>query len=89
MLEYWNNLSGTKKLYLVLKLLAVLLFLIFVVRNWQSTEVILVFFKFKMPLTLVMLLSACIGAFIISIWFFRKLNEKNNQIKKLEEKEGN
>jgi uncharacterized integral membrane protein len=70
-----------------LKFLIGLLFLIFIVRNWQSIEVNLVFFKLSLPLTLVILLSAGLGAFIASFWFIKKINDKNTEIKRLANKQ--
>jgi uncharacterized integral membrane protein len=87
MLDYWKSLSANEKFFLVLKFLIGLLFLIFIVRNWQSIEVNLVFFKLSLPLTLVILLSAGLGAFIASFWFIKKINDKNTEIKRLANKQ--
>ena len=83
MLDYWNHLSNKAKVLLVLKVFVGILFLLFVIKNWQSTEVNLVFFKIAWPLTIVIGLSAVFGALIASIWFSKKIAEKNKKIQGL------
>ncbi len=86
MKEYWNNLNATQKTKLVLKILVGLLALIFAIRNWQSVEVILVFFSMKIPLTLVILMCVGIGFALASVFDYRKFRAKNKEILELKQK---
>lgn len=83
MSSYWNRLSSLEKIFLVLKILLIILFLAFVVKNWQETTIHFLFFKVTMPLTLVLLLCAVLGAIITSIWYGRKIKSKNQRIGEL------
>ncbi len=86
MKEYWNNLNATQKTKLVLKILVGLLALIFAIRNWQSVEVILVFFSMKIPLTLVILMCVGIGFALASVFDYRKFRAKNKERLELKQK---
>jgi lipopolysaccharide assembly protein A len=82
-MEYWNNLTKREKVFLILKVLLGLWFLIFIIKNWQETEVNFLFFKVQLPLTILIFLSSVVGALISSIWFYRKLQRKNQETQKL------
>lgn len=83
MKDYWNGLTSGQKIKLVLTVVLGLFGLIFAVRNWQETEVILVFFKAKMPLTMIILLSAIVGFAFASVFDYRKFKKKDAEIKTL------
>ncbi len=86
MKEYWNDLSGGQKAKLILKIIIGLFAVIFAVRNWQSVDVILVFFKMKMPLTLIIMLCIGIGFATSSIFDYKKFKKKNSEIAELKAK---
>ena len=86
MKEYWQNLSTGRKVKLVVTVLLTLCALIFAARNWKETEVILVFWKVKMPLTLVIVISTAIGFAIASLFDYRKFKVRDAEIKRLNNK---
>ena len=86
MKDYWNSISTGKKIRLIFILFLVLLGLIFAIRNWQSTEVILVFYKVELPLTLIITISGIIGYAISALFEFRKFMKKDKEIADLKEK---
>lgn len=86
MKEYWQNLTAAKKTRLVLTIVLSLCAIIFAARNWRETEVILVFLKVRMPLTLVIVLSAVIGFAIASLFDYRKFKARDLEIKRLNNK---
>lgn len=85
MKEYWSNLTTGKKAKLIGIVLLVIIALIFVVRNWQPTEVIFVFFRMHIPLTLIIVISGAIGFAFASLFDYRKFKVRDNEIKKLSE----
>lgn len=86
MKEYWNNLSSSQKTKLILKLVLGLLAFIFAVRNWQMTQVVLVFFKMQLPLTLIIILCVAIGFALASLFDYKKFRLKDKEIKELKTK---
>ena len=90
MKEYWNNLSLSRKIRLIITILVGICAVIFAARNWKDTEVILVFLKIQMPLTLVIVLSSAIGFAIASLFDYRKFKVRDQEIirlkKELEQK---
>lgn len=86
MKEYWQNLSTGRKIKLIVTIALSLCAIIFAARNWRETEVILVFLKVRMPLTLVIVLSAAIGFAIASLFDYRKFKARDAEIKRLNNK---
>lgn len=90
MKEYWNDLSLSRKIRLIFTILIGICAIIFAARNWKDTEVILVFLKIQMPLTLVIVLSSAIGFAIASLFDYRKFKVRDQEIirlkKELEQK---
>lgn len=86
MKEYWQNLSTGRKVKLILTIVLSLCAIIFAARNWRETEVILVFFKVRMPLTLVIVISAVIGFAIASLFDYKKFKARDIEIKRLNNK---
>ena len=86
MKEYWNNLSTGKKIRLIITMVLVICAIIFAARNWRDTEVIMVFFRMKMPLTLIIVLSGAIGFATASLFDYRKFRKRDAEIKRLNEK---
>lgn len=86
MKEYWNDLTKGQKTKLILKIVLGLLALTFAIRNWQSVQVIVVFFSMKIPLTLVIVLSGIIGFAMASLFDYRKFKKKNTEIAELKSK---
>lgn len=89
MKEYWNELNTNGKIKLIFKVLLAIMALIFAIRNWESTPVILVFFKMNLPLTIIILLSLAIGFALASLFDYRKFKEKNKEIGELKSKISN
>jgi len=86
MKEYWNDLSSAQKIKLVLRIILGLLALIFAVQNWQMTEVVLVFYKIPLPLTIIIVLCVTVGFALASIFDYRKFKLKNKEIEDLKTK---
>lgn len=86
MKEYWQDLSTGKKVKLVMTILLVIIALTFVVRNWQPTEVIFVFFRMHIPLTLIILISGAIGFAMASLFDYKKFRAHKEEIKALNTK---
>lgn len=86
MKEYWNDLNSGQKTKLILKITLGILALIFAIRNWQSTSVVLVFFKMNLPLTVIIVLCLAIGFALASIFDYRKFKAKNKEISELKSK---
>lgn len=86
MKEYWNDLSSSQKTKLIIKILLGILVLIFAIRNWQSTPVVLVFFKMNLPLTIIIVLCIAIGFAAASVFDYRKFKAKNKEISELKSK---
>jgi uncharacterized integral membrane protein len=89
MKEYWNDLTASQKTKLILKIILGLLAIIFAVRNWQSTPVVLVFFKMNLPLTIIIVLCLGIGFALASVFDYRKFKIKNKEITELKSRIAN
>ncbi len=83
MKEYWNDLSSSQKTKLIFKLILGLFALIFAIRNWQNTEVVLVFFKMQLPLTIIIVLCVAVGFALASLFDYKKFRVKNKEIEEL------
>ena len=83
MKEYWLDMSSSQKIKLIFKIILGLFALIFAVRNWQLTEVVLVFFKMKLPLTIIIVLCVAVGFALASLFDYRKFKLKNKEIDEL------
>lgn len=86
MKEYWQNLPLSKKIRIIFIVLVSIIALIFVIRNWQPVEIIFVFFKLQVPLTLIILISGLIGFAIGSLFDYKKFKQRDNEIKRLTQK---
>lgn len=86
MKEYWSGLTSSQKTKLILKVVIGLFALIFAIRNWQSVQVILVFFKMELPLTLIIVLCIAVGFVTSSLFDHRKFKLKNKEIAELKAK---
>lgn len=85
MKEYWSSLSFGRKVRLIITLLLVICVITFAARNWRSTEVIFVFFRLELPLTLIILLSGAVGFATASLFDYRKFKVRDAEIKRLNE----
>ena len=86
MKEYWQDQPLSKKIRIIFIVLLVIIALIFVVRNWQPVEVIFVFFRMHIPLTLIILISGIIGFAIGSLFDYKKFKQRDIEIKRLTQK---
>jgi len=86
MKDYWQDLTTGQKIKLVVTILLIIISLIFVVRNWQPTEVFFVFFSMYIPLTLIILVSGGIGFAAASLFRLKKDKKFKDEIKILNTK---
>ncbi|MBI1836061.1 MAG: LapA family protein [Flavobacteriia bacterium] len=86
MKEYWETLNTVKRIKLILSLISVLLITIFAFQNWEKSEVSFVFFSLKVPITLLILVAMITGYFISSLYSFKKIRVKENEINELKKK---
>ncbi|MDB0062834.1 LapA family protein [Crocinitomicaceae bacterium] len=86
MIEYWNELSTGQKTKLILKIVVGILALLFAVQNWQSVSFSLVFFRFNIPGTVLILICIGIGFGLASIFDYKKFKVKNKEITELKSK---
>ncbi|MCT4560628.1 MAG: lipopolysaccharide assembly protein LapA domain-containing protein [Crocinitomicaceae bacterium] len=85
MKEYWQDLSNWQKFSLVFKLICIVLGILFIVQNWQKTEVSLVFAKVELPVMVLMLISGILGYMLATFFSFKKLRAKDKELKNLRE----
>lgn len=86
MKENWQNLPLSKKIRIIFIVLVSIIALIFVIRNWQPVEIIFVFFRLHVPLTLIIIISGLIGFAIGSLFDYKKFKQRDNEIKRLTQK---
>lgn len=84
--EYWESLSAFGKIKFVSKILLVILAIIFAVLNWQMVELHLIFTRFELPLTVLILLCFVIGVMLSSIFDYKRFKQKNKEIEELKKK---
>lgn len=84
--EYWESLSPSGKIKFVSKIILVILAIIFAVLNWQMVELHLIFIRFELPLSVLILLCFVIGVILSSIFDYRRFMQKNKEIEELKKK---
>ncbi len=84
--EFWESLSFWKKIKLILIIIISVLLLVFSFQNWVIGELRLVFFRIKIPITLIIAVTFFIGYSLALVANFKNLNDKEKEIKKLKNK---
>lgn len=92
MSEYWENLTTGKKVRLILVVILAIFIITFAVVNWQESVINFIFFRLKIPITLLIIICATIGYLISSLFEYRhysakvkEINALNEEIKRLNE----
>lgn len=86
MFEFWPKLTLLEKVKYVSSRLGLVLLVLFCVFNWQEQIVDMIFFKMKIPLTLLIIISFILGI-LISFYNNYKLNStKEEQAKIIHQK---
>ncbi len=83
MKEYWKNISTARKIRIILGITLGIIFIIFAVQNRDTVFFSMVFWKFHISLTLLILLSMVVGYLIASLFDYKKFKEKDKQIAEL------
>jgi uncharacterized integral membrane protein len=84
--EYWEGLSTIGKIKFVSKVILVILAIVFAVLNWQMVELHLIFVKFELPLTVLILSCFAIGIILSSLFDYKRFKQKNREIEELKRK---
>lgn len=92
MSEYWESLTMGKKIKIILVVILSIFIITFAIVNWQQSEVNFIFFRLKIPVTLLIIICATIGYLISTLFEYRHYSEKvreinvlNDEIKRLNE----
>ena len=86
MKDYWNSISTGRKIRLILGLILGILLLIFAIQNRKPVFFSVVFTKFEISLTLLIILSMFVGFLIASLFDYKKFKEKDKTIADLKAK---
>ncbi len=86
MKEYWKNISTGRKIRLIAGVVLGVLLLIFAIQNRKAVVFSLVFTRFEISLTLLIILSMVVGYLIASLFDYRKFKRKDKQIEELRKK---
>lgn len=83
MKEYWLSLNTFKRVKLILSLISILLLLIFAFQNMDKIEVDFIFFSYKVPITIIILVAFITGFIVSSLYSFKKNKTKDDEIASL------
>ena len=78
--EYWESLSGLKKVKLVATIILSVFVITFAIVNWQEIEVEFIFFRLKMYVTLLIVVCLLLGYLISSLFEYKYYNEKQKEV---------
>jgi uncharacterized integral membrane protein len=78
--EYWESLSGLKKVKLVATIILSVFVITFAIVNWQEIEVEFIFFRLKMYVTLLIVVCLSLGYLISSLFEYKYYNEKQKEV---------
>lgn len=81
--EFWLTLSPWKKFKLIMILILSIYTVIFAFVNWNSQEINFLFFKPKIPITLLISICLVAGYLFASLFDYRKYKLKENEINEL------
>ena len=78
--EYWESLSGIKKVKLIATIILSVFVVIFAIVNWQEIEVEFIFFRLKMYVTLLIIICLSLGYLISSLFEYKYYNQKQKEV---------
>jgi uncharacterized integral membrane protein len=80
MSEYWESLSGFKKVKLIATIILSIFVITFAIVNWQEIEVEFIFFRLKMYVTLLIIICLSLGYLIASLFEYKYYNQKQKEV---------
>lgn len=80
MSEYWESLSGLKKVKLIATIILSIFVITFAIVNWQEIEVEFIFFRLKMYVTLLIIICLSLGYLIASLFEYKYYNQKQKEV---------
>lgn len=78
--EYWESLSGFKKVKFILTIILSIFVITFAVVNWKEIEVEFIFFRLKMYVTLLIIICLSLGYLISSLFEYKYYNQKQKEV---------
>ncbi len=78
--EYWESLSGLKKVKLIATIILSVFVIVFAIVNWQEIEVEFIFFRLKMYVTLLIIICLSLGYLISSLFEYKYYNQKQKEV---------
>lgn len=82
--DYWESLSGLKKVKLIATIILSIFIITFAIVNWQEIEVEFIFFQVKMYITLLIIICLSLGYLISSLFEYKYYNQKQKEISALQ-----
>jgi uncharacterized integral membrane protein len=82
--EYWESLSGFKKVKFILTIILSIFVITFAVVNWKEIEVEFIFFRLKMYVTLLIIICLSLGYLISSLFEYKYYNQKQKEVLSLQ-----
>ncbi len=78
--EYWESLSGLKKVKFIATIILSVFVITFAIVNWQEIDVEFIFFRLKMYVTLLIVVCLSLGYLISSLFEYKYYNEKQKEV---------
>lgn len=78
--EYWESLSGLKKVKLIATVILSVFVVVFAIVNWQEIEVEFIFFRLKIYVTLLIVICISLGYLISSLFEYKYYNQKQREV---------
>ena len=78
--EYWESLSGLKKIKLIATIVLSIFVITFAIVNWQEIEVEFIFFRLKISVTLLIIICLAVGYLISSLFDYKYYNQKQKEL---------
>lgn len=78
--EYWESLSGFKRVKLIITIILSIFVITFAVVNWKEIEVEFIFFRLKMYVTLLIIVCLSLGYMISSLFEYKYYNQKQKEV---------
>lgn len=78
--EYWESLSGLKKVKLIATIILSVFVVIFAIVNWQEIKVEFIFFRLKISVTLLIIICLIVGYLISSLFEYKYYNLKQKEV---------
>lgn len=83
MSDFWEQKSPKQKVRFIMGLILTILIVVFAIANWNKADINFIFFKLRLPITLLILFSMIFGYLISSF------TEGSYKKKKIKEEESN